>query len=229
MVLGEVLPLIPDISDIENSIPMLGEEIRDSLELLTGEEKLDKSAIHGLEDYEEVSRLSKIPRTGIGGGSTARNFYQLFDVPQSYSGQTGKALRVKTTEDGLEFYTDSPNIKIASFGITIDGGGSAITTGVKGFISIPYDCTINSWDIYADQSGSCVIDVWKDTYANFPPTVADTIAGTEKPTLSSAQKNQDTNLTTWTTAISAGDVIAFNVDSAATVTRINLIIKVTKT
>jgi hypothetical protein len=115
-----------------------------------------------------------------------------------------------------------------SFGLTIDGGGSAITTGVKGYITIPYNGTITGWDIFADTTGSIVVDVWKDTYANFPPTVADTIAGSEKPTLSSAVKNQDTNLTSWTTSVTAGDIVAFNVDSAATVTRVNLIIYITK-
>jgi len=115
-----------------------------------------------------------------------------------------------------------------SFGLTIDGGGSAITTGVKGYITIPYNGTITGWDIFGDTTGSIVVDVWKDTYANFPPTVADTIAGSEKPTLSSAVKNQDTNLTSWTTSVTAGDIVAFNVDSAATVTRVNLIIYITK-
>jgi len=116
-----------------------------------------------------------------------------------------------------------------SFGITIDGNGSVITTGVKGYVTIPYNCTITGWDIFADQSGSCVIDLWKDTYANFAPSIADTITGSEKPTLSSQQKNRDTSLTTWTATITAGDIIAFNVDSATTVTRVNVIIKVTKT
>lgn len=113
--------------------------------------------------------------------------------------------------------------------IIIDGGGSAITTGVKGDIEVPFGCTITAWEVLADQSGSIVIDVWKDTYANFPPTVADTITGSEKPTLSSATKNQDTNLTTWTTSVSAGDILRFNVDSATTVTRVTLSITVTRT
>ncbi|HLF05237.1 MAG TPA: hypothetical protein VI855_08485, partial [Dehalococcoidia bacterium] len=86
----------------------------------------------------------------------------------------------------------------------IDGGGSAITTGQKGHVEIPFPMTITGWTILADQSGSIVVDVWKDTYANFPPTVADTIAGTEKPTLASVQKNQDLALGTWTTALAAG-------------------------
>jgi hypothetical protein len=117
---------------------------------------------------------------------------------------------------------------VSSFGITIDGGGSVITTGVKGYITIPYSGTINGWDILADQSGSIVIDVWKDTYASFPPSVADTIAGSEKPTLSSAQKNQDNSLSTWTTSVTADDIVAFNVDSASTVTRVTLSIKITR-
>ena len=115
-----------------------------------------------------------------------------------------------------------------SFGITIDGGGSAITTGVKGYVEMPYAGTITSWTILADQSGSAVIDLWKDTYANFPPTSADTITASARPTLSSAVKGQSSTLTGWTTAVAAGDIIAFNVVSASASTRITLALKITK-
>lgn len=114
------------------------------------------------------------------------------------------------------------------FGITIDGNGSTITTGVKGYVEMPYSGTITSWSLFADQSGSIVIDVWKDTFANFPPTVADTIAGSEKPNLTGVQAKQDLDLTTWTTSVNRGDIIAFNVESATTVQRVNLIIDITK-
>lgn len=125
---------------------------------------------------------------------------------------------------GLAFEDDKVVINFV-----IDGGGSAITTGVKGFIEIPFAMTIEGWTILADVSGSVVLDVWKDAYANFPPTLADTIAGTEKPTLVSVQKNQDLALTTWTTAVAAGDIIAFNVDSATTVTHVTVAIRGKKT
>lgn len=115
--------------------------------------------------------------------------------------------------------------EIKTFGITIDGGGSVITTGVKGDITIPFACTIDSWYITADQAGSIVIDVWRDTLANFPPTVADSIAGSEKPTLSAASFNSDTSLTTFTRSLAVNDVVRFNVDSVATVTRVNLVFK----
>jgi hypothetical protein len=106
------------------------------------------------------------------------------------------------------------------FGITcvLDGGGVAIVAGGITYARIPRTGTVTGWEVVADVSGSLVVDVWKDTYANFPPTVADTIAGTEKPTLSAAQKAQDLTLSTWTTAITAGEYLAFKVESAATIT-----------
>jgi hypothetical protein len=99
-----------------------------------------------------------------------------------------------------------------------DGGGSVLTTKTV-YVQVPYACTVTGWRIVADVSGSAVVGVWKDTYANYPPVVGDSIAGSEKPTLSGAQKNEDTTLSTWTTSISAGDYVAFNLESgAATVT-----------
>ena len=121
------------------------------------------------------------------------------------------------------------NNKLATLTFIIDGGGSAITTGVKGDIEVPFACTITAARMFADQSGSIVVDIWKDTYANYPATVADTITASAKPTISSTTKSQDTTLTGWTTSISAGDVLRFNVDSASTVTRVTLSLTVNKT
>jgi hypothetical protein len=121
------------------------------------------------------------------------------------------------------------NTKIATVTFIIDGGGSAITTGIKGDLEIPFACTINRVTMLADQSGSIVVDLWKDTYANFAPTVADTITAAAKPTISTATKSQDSTLTGWTTAIAAGDTLRFNVDSITTIQRVTISLKVTKT
>ena len=122
----------------------------------------------------------------------------------------------------------APDAVVFAIPIVIDGGGSAITTGVKLDIHFPFACTINEWTILADQSGSITFDLWKDTYANYPPTVADTITASAKPLISSANKGQSSTLTGWTTAIAAGDTLRVNVDSAATVTRVTLSLKVTR-
>ena len=117
---------------------------------------------------------------------------------------------------------------MASVTFVIDGGGSAITTGVKGDIEIPFACTIEAVTLLADQSGSIVVDIWKDTYANYPPTSGDSITASAKPTISSAVKSQNTTLTGWTTSVTAGDTIRFNVDSATTVQRVTVSLKVRK-
>jgi hypothetical protein len=115
---------------------------------------------------------------------------------------------------------------ILSLTFVIDGGGSAITTGQKGHLEIPFAGTIKQVTMLADASGSIVVDIWKDTYANFPPTDADSITASAPPTISSAQKSQDATLTGWTTAIAAGDILAFNVDSCTTIKRVTISLKV---
>jgi hypothetical protein len=117
----------------------------------------------------------------------------------------------------------------ASFKINyiIDGGGSAITTGSKGFIIVP-KCTIQGWVVLADQSGSIVVDVKRATYSGFPTMTS--IAGSEKPTLSTVQKNQDMSLTTWTDlTLDDNDILEFYVDSATTVTRVTVTLVCIKT
>jgi hypothetical protein len=133
--------------------------------------------------------------------------------------------------EDIESYADAAAAGVAGTGFTliIDNRGTAISAGIKGDVRIPFACTVTGWTLLADQTGSIVIDVWRDSYANFPPVVGDSIAGTEKPTLSSASKNEDLTLTTWTTALAAGDILRFNIDSAATVTRVSLSLHLTRT
>lgn len=106
------------------------------------------------------------------------------------------------------------------------GGGSVISTGVAdGDLHLPV-CTIKAVRLTADQPGDIVVDIWKDTYANFPPTDADSITASAVPTLSSAQKYEDTTLSGWTTSVAEGDVLKFNVDSVATITAITVALKI---
>ena len=125
------------------------------------------------------------------------------------------------------------NIKNASLTFIIDGGGSVITTGLKMGLEIPFACTITQATLLGvlptSTNGSIVLDIWKDTYANHPPTVADSICAAAKPTIANAQKAQDATLTGWTTAIAAGDILFINVDSITTFTAVTLSLKVTKT
>lgn len=88
---------------------------------------------------------------------------------------------------------------------------TAITTGAKGRKSVSYAGTIVGWRLVADQSTTTTIDIWKSNLAI--PTVANTITGTAKPSLTAAQFNGSTTLTGWTTSIVDGDIFIINVDS----------------
>lgn len=152
--------------------------------------------------------------------------YALPTYSDTTNSGTSRILGIDNT--GKLFNTDiNPSaVNTGTIGITIDGAGSVITTGFKQYVVIPYNCVITDWYIIADVVGSIVIDVWKDTSI---PTVSNTIAGSEKPTLSSQQNNSDNLLTTWTTTVTAGDIIGFNVDSVSTITKATLVIKIRKT
>lgn len=108
----------------------------------------------------------------------------------------------------------------------IDGGGSALATGIAGQLYVPFDCTITGVNLLADQTGSVVINIWKAAYASYPPNSGDTICASDKPTISAAQKANDTTLTGWTTAISADDTLMFNVDSVSSITRLTITLTV---
>lgn len=124
--------------------------------------------------------------------------------------------------------TELATAQTGALNLVIDGGGSVITTGLHGDLIIPYDCTIVGSYLSADQSGSIVIDIWKKAFASFPPLIANTIVASAPPTLSSAASASDVTLTGWTVACLAGDVLRYNVNSATTVTRILLSLKVVK-
>lgn len=109
-----------------------------------------------------------------------------------------------------------------SFGVTVDGGGTVLTTGSKGTVIVPFACTITGWSIVADQAGSVTFDVDKAADgASTNPSVS--IVASAAPALSTDQIERSTTLTGWTTAVAANDVIEFEVTgSPATITRATL-------
>ena len=112
-------------------------------------------------------------------------------------------------------------------GVSIDGGGTAITTGTKGYVEVPYAGTITEWKIISDISGSAVFDVWKSNAAI--PTNSNSITASAKPTLTSSQRAASTTLTGWTTGVSVNDVFGFEVESASTITKAVLILVIQQT
>ncbi len=115
-----------------------------------------------------------------------------------------------------------------SIGFLIDGGGAPITPGLKGTLAVPFDCTITSWVLMADTTGSVTIDLWKSSFAAYPPSAANSITASAKPAIAADLKATSSTLTGWTSAIAAGDILAFNVDAASAITRVSVGFAITR-
>ena len=115
--------------------------------------------------------------------------------------------------------------KVRTINVNFDNGTMPILIGDKTKIIIPENMTILSWTILSDTTGSITLDIWKSTYAAYPPTVADSIVASTPPNITSSNKNTSSTLTGWTTALSAGDVLIFTVSSNLTISNINVQLK----
>jgi len=110
-------------------------------------------------------------------------------------------------------------LRAAALYATLDGRGSDVEVGQQVDLYVPFDCTIVAGVLLNDAAGSIQVDIWKDTYASFEPTDADSIADAAPLNTSSATKSRDTTLSGWTLNLAAGDTLRLNVDSCSGVTR----------
>jgi len=113
--------------------------------------------------------------------------------------------------------TQNTSVATSSVQVLFDGGEADISTGIKADLVIPFSCTIQEVTLLSSQEGSIVIDIWKDSYSNFPPTQSDSITASAKPTISSSNKSKDSTLAGWTKNISGGDTLRFVVDSCTNI------------
>jgi len=110
-----------------------------------------------------------------------------------------------------------------SLSFIIGDGATAITTGSKGCLEVPFNFRLGSWRVVGDISGCIVVDVWKSTYAGFPPTINNTISGSNTTiTITGSQKAENTTLLGWSASsisMNRGDWLSYVVTSASSMTR----------
>jgi hypothetical protein len=154
------------------------------------------------------------------------------DVVEVYGTGVTQVEVITTDEAIIEIVVPGPQgpepTVAASIHYVFDGGGLQVSTGLKGSVVVPFDCVINSWTLVGSPSGSITVDVWKTALADFPPSAGDSITGGAKPSISAGQQASSSSLGAWDTAIAAGDVLAFNVDSVASITLASIALKVTR-
>ena len=132
---------------------------------------------------------------------------------------------VRLVYDGTNLQIVSPiaNNPPQFFRWTLDGGGSVLTTATSSALKVDKACTIREALLDADQSGSVTVTVEKATYTTGSPTYS-TISSSFL--LSSARSLKDTTLTSWTTALSADDLIRVNITGTpATITKATVLLR----
>lgn len=169
-------------------------------------------------DPESMTPTQIVSAGGGGLGFTPENV-----ANKSTSTSLGASDTLYPSQNAVKTYVDN---KLAYDTIEVVLGALAGETIAK---QIPANCTILSSTICSDVSGSMVVDIWKDTRANFPPTVADTITASAKPTLSSATLSYNNTLTGWTTSLAKGDWLIFKVDSASTLLKATVSLEILRT
>ena len=78
---NELKPLIPTIEQIEDDLPKLGDKIRDALELLQGDERIEISAIKNLRTrLQELEKKIKTSEQNLGGKIQTGFNYSAIDL-----------------------------------------------------------------------------------------------------------------------------------------------------
>lgn len=107
-------------------------------------------------------------------------------------------------------------------GISISEGGAVLTVGIRGdLMDVPVACQITQCTIGLDQAATFSLQLWKDSYANFPPTVADQIY---EANVVAAAKFQETGLSI---TLAAGDTLRWNVSANDLATRAAVSMRIT--
>lgn len=116
-------------------------------------------------------------------------------------------------------WTRFDSFKTQTISVSVDGSGGVITAGNKGYVRVPYACTISFWSIITTGGGTGAVLSFDILRANNTiPSLSIVGAGT-KPNVSGAtQLSANTAPSGWTsTTLNANDILAFNVDSGAAV------------
>jgi hypothetical protein len=107
-----------------------------------------------------------------------------------------------------------------------DGGGSPLSApNVVGDLYLPFACTLTGCTLLADEVGNLSADIWLAPFADYPPTVANSIIP-EFATLV-AQDAAQQDISGWTTVFPAGSTLRFQIEANDTIERLTIALTVT--
>ena len=100
----------------------------------------------------------------------------------------------------------------------IDSGSLPMQLGDKGKLTIDVTGVIENIRVLADQTGDIVLDIGKASFADYP--AFNSITAGQRVQLTNSNKYFDDVLNNWTTTITAGDILRFDVISVNNIRRL---------
>jgi hypothetical protein len=113
---------------------------------------------------------------------------------------------------------------VHAIGYTFDGGGSPLTSGVTKYLTVPFACTINAWNLAVD-TGTATIQTWKATTGTAIPTASSSISTSGVSIASGTAIHSNTVGDFTTTAVAANDMMGFNLYAVSSATFVNFILE----
>ena len=105
----------------------------------------------------------------------------------------------------------------------IDSGSLPMQVGDKGSLTIDVTGVIENIRVLSDQTGDIVFDISKTTFADFPNF--NSITSGNRVQLINTNKYFDDVLNNWTSTITAGDILRFDVISVNNIRRLLISLK----
>ncbi|MBD3260092.1 MAG: hypothetical protein GF334_00140 [Candidatus Altiarchaeales archaeon] len=111
----------------------------------------------------------------------------------------------------------------------VEGGSSAVSSGTKGNLTMPFDLQLNDWRVMAEETGTIYFNIYEGTYNDYPPSTK-MHAGMTGPHIISGIKNQDLDISDWSsTSLSRGGLLRVEVDGSQSITNATLSFNFNKT
>ena len=117
------------------------------------------------------------------------------------------------------------HVTSTAIAIIIGNGTDEISAGIAGDVQIPFDFTITKATMLGHVSGTVEVDIWADSYANYPPLIGDSICSASCPSITTGIKSEDTTLSGWTVSFIRGTILRYNVTHATTTPRVTLMLE----
>lgn len=119
-------------------------------------------------------------------------------------------------------------VAVSAVEFVLDAGGSPLVAGMKGYLEVPFDCTITAWKLVSPLAGDAVVDIFSDSYATFGSDTS-LVGGGTKPSLSASNKNTAVPFDWSSLTITAGNLVGISLVSVSGIKQLSLSLKVKKT